>query len=61
MVFGLLLLTTTFSEYLQIWPYHGLKRGARDVSKAAKLELRLDFSRILLTLERDGSLKKIAF
>ena len=41
--------------------YHGLKRGARDVSTAAKLELRLDFSRTLLILARDGFFQKLLF
>ena len=40
---------------------HGLKRGARDVSTAAKLELRLDFSRTLLILARDGFFQKLLF
>ena len=49
------------SSIFQIYgdPPHGLKRGARDVSTAAKLELQLDFSRTLLILARDGSLKKL--
>ena len=40
---------------------HGLKRGARDVSKAAKLKFRLDFSRTLIILARDGLLQKLLF